>query len=76
MGGMREWWQRLRGRAYGVPAPAPKSATKKPPPVEGLGLADEPQSRKPGHIGAAGFNPYSSDAGYEKPHSWERVDHD
>jgi hypothetical protein len=45
-------------------------------PEQGLSLADEPAPKKPGRSGAAGFDPYASDAGYAKPHSWERVDHD
>jgi hypothetical protein len=44
--------------------------------TSGLELTDAPEARKPSRVGAAGFDPYSSDAGYSKPHSWERVDHD
>jgi len=46
------------------------------PPSDGLELADDEPRDRPSHTGAAGFDPYSSDAGYSKPHSWERVDHD
>jgi hypothetical protein len=37
---------------------------------------DEPPRQKASGTGQPGFDPYSSDAGYSKPHSWERVDHD
>lgn len=30
-----------------------------------------PQRRK---VGSAGFDPYSNDAGYEKPGNWDKVD--
>lgn len=30
-----------------------------------------PQRRK---VGSAGFDPYSNDAGYEKPRNWDEVD--
>jgi hypothetical protein len=39
-------------------------------------LVDAPPDRTPSRVGAAGFDPYASDAGYSKPHSWERIDHD
>jgi hypothetical protein len=41
-----------------------------------LSVVDEPPKQKDSRTGASGFDPYSSDAGYAKPHSWERVDHD
>jgi hypothetical protein len=37
---------------------------------------DEVPRHGPSRVGEAGFDPYASDAGYAKPHSWERVDHD
>lgn len=77
MGTLRRWWESMTGgesapeTAAGNPAhPArPKSPA-------GLHLTDDPPSRRPSRVGAAGFDPYSSDAGYSKPHTWERVDHD
>jgi hypothetical protein len=66
----------LTGQGPEVTVRAPERVARPAPRAEGLELADEPQSKKPGHVGAGGFDPYSSDAGYTKPHSWERVDHD
>jgi hypothetical protein len=77
MGRLRDWWQRLTGASH-EPAPQPhKAVVRQPqPPSDGLELADDEPRDRPSHTGAAGFDPYSSDAGYSKPHSWERVDHD
>jgi hypothetical protein len=58
------------------PAPVTRPARPKEPKGPGLELADGPAPKGPSRTGAAGFDPYSSDAGYSKPHSWERVDHD
>jgi hypothetical protein len=77
MGRFSDWWQRLTG-ARPEPPPQPPKATVRPPqpPSDGLELQDDQQRDRPSRTGAAGFDPYSSDAGYAKPHSWERVDHD
>jgi hypothetical protein len=75
MGTVRTWWQKILGREP-PPAPAPKPAARKAPQASGLQLADDADAKQPSRVGAAGFDPYSSDAGYSKPHSWERVDHD
>jgi hypothetical protein len=87
MGGrLRDWWKRLTGRGGEEPAaprPAthdlhPRSSTPAPDPSGELKIADggAAAGNKPQHSGAGGFDPYSSDAGYQKPHSWEHVDHD
>ena len=81
MGRLRDWWDRVTGRAPAaaeVPHErAPKANTRKDPEPPGeLSLADEPPTQKTSRTGQSGFDPYSSDAGYAKPHSWERVDHD
>ena len=78
MGSVRVWWQKLTG---GEPAKPPtpvarSAAAPKPSKAAGLELADAPEGKRPSKVGAAGFDPYSSDAGFAKPHSWERVDHD
>jgi hypothetical protein len=82
MGFLRDWWQRLRGdrddppHAAGRwtrPAEQPARPRKPDAPLE---LVDAPQARPTGRRGAAGFDPYGNDAGYAKPHGWERVDHD
>lgn len=75
MGTVRAWWQRIMGRES-QPAPARKPAAPKAAKASGLQIADEPDPKQPSRVGAAGFDPYSSDAGYSKPHSWERLDHD
>lgn len=78
MGTLRRWWQKLTGSesapeaaAARQPAPSVKAKVQ-----EGLQLVDELPGRRPSRVGAVGFDPYSSDAGYSKPHTWERVDHD
>ncbi len=77
MGTVRDWWRRLMGREAEPTAPPVKPpAPAKSPGASGLQLSDAPGDKKPSRVGAAGFDPYSSDAGYAKPHSWERVDHD
>jgi hypothetical protein len=83
---LARWWQRLTGRdspansapARPTPQPRPAAGSPKTPAAkpEGLELADTPQPKKPGRVGAAGFDPYSSDGGYAKPGTWDRVDHD
>lgn len=77
MGRLLDWWRRVRGREAAPPAPqhGRREASKPVGPGE-LALTDDVQPRRPSRVGAAGFDPYSSDAGYSKPHSWERVDHD
>jgi hypothetical protein len=77
MGTVKSWWRKFTGRGTVQPVAAtPPVAVPKAPKASGLELADAPEDRKPSRVGAAGFDPYSSDAGYSKPHSWERVDHD
>jgi hypothetical protein len=83
MGTVRTWWQRLTGRKSARPAVAPDrpaatgpARSSKASAGPGLQLVDAPGPKRPSKVGAAGFDPYSSDAGYSKPHSWERVDHD
>jgi len=78
MGRLHDWWQRLAG-APAQPKAPPRAATPRPTPrpaSEGLELVDDPPAGRPSRVGAAGFDPYASDAGFAKPHSWERVDHD
>jgi hypothetical protein len=73
MGGLRDWWERLTGRAAAsqeAPRKAPPAARARPAEPSGAPKA------KPSRVGQAGFDPYSSDAGFAKPHSWERIDHD
>jgi hypothetical protein len=77
MGTVRAWWQKLLGKEPADEAArVARPARPKEPKASGLELADGPAPKGPSRTGAAGFDPYSSDAGYSKPHSWERVDHD
>ena len=77
MGTLKSWWRKFTGRETAQPVAAkPMVAAPKARKTSGLELTDAPEARKPSRVGAAGFDPYSSDAGYSKPHSWERVDHD
>ncbi len=77
MGTVRAWWHKLLGKEPAAEAArvAPPARPKEPK-ASGLELADGPAPKGPSRTGAAGFDPYSSDAGYSKPHSWEHVDHD
>jgi hypothetical protein len=78
VGRLRTWWLRLTGVPTERQDPRPRKTLRDGPHAAegGLELVDEPPKRKPPRTGAGGFDPYSSDAGYAKPHSWERVDHD
>jgi hypothetical protein len=61
----------------GRPKPARTPAPAAPAADVGLSIDEEPRpASSPSRVGETGFDPYSSDAGYQKPHSWERVDHD
>jgi hypothetical protein len=78
---LRDWWERMTGRtpaaAESRDEPAPKGPGRTDAKASGeLSLADGPPKQKPSRTGQSGFDPYSSDAGFAKPHSWERVDHD
>jgi hypothetical protein len=81
MGRLQTWWQRLtEARAETVrkstPKPVPVAIAKTDDPSQ-LEIVDSVDPKKrPGRVGEVGFDPYSSDAGYAKPHSWERIDHD
>jgi hypothetical protein len=76
MGTLQAWWRDLTGRHAATPARLAKRSAGQEPTGADLEIADEPAPKAPGRAGGAGFDPYSSDAGYTKPHSWERVDHD
>ena len=78
MGRLRNWWQRLTGAPHESPQKPPTATARpsQPTSVDGLELADDEQRERPSRVGAAGFDPYASDAGYSKPHSWERVERD
>lgn len=41
-----------------------------------LRLADEPAPDPARHRSPTGFDPYSSDGGFAKPHAWERTERD
>lgn len=75
------WWQRMLGRRPAAP-PQPSPATPegrhpadRAPPGD-LSLTNDGSAKGTSRIREAGFDPYSSDGGYAKPHSWERVDRD
>ena len=78
MARLRDWWRRVTGRREAVQAPQPRtrSHASRPAASSGLELAEGPAAHKPTRVGEAGFDPYASDAGCQKPHAWERVDHD
>ncbi|HWJ07370.1 MAG TPA: hypothetical protein VNS57_16465 [Steroidobacteraceae bacterium] len=84
---LQRWWDELLGRPRWYRDPG-GSTTKsglqpvrpQPQSTAGLSLAeDAPSSKTRGRSAArrsAGMDPYANDAGYAKPHSWERIDHD
>jgi hypothetical protein len=82
---LQRWWDALLGRppwyrdrdsATTRSALEPGSAPRKPVPPGELTLADDSQQSGPRSRRSAGMNPYANDAGFSKPHSWERLDHD
>lgn len=83
---LRMWRQRRRrsdsptmARRPSAPPQAPSDLTLAQTPLAGddeLRLDEEPGSPAPRPAGERGFDPYSSDAGFARPHAWERVDHD
>jgi len=78
VGRLHDWWRRLTGDPA-QPTPSPQRTPTRPAapgPTGGLELADGVPQPRPSRVGDAGFDPYGSDAGYAKPHTWERVDHD
>jgi hypothetical protein len=72
------WWRRVtgRGQAAQVPAERPRLHAARPAASPALELTDDTPGHRPARAGEAGFDPYASDAGYQKPHAWERLDHD
>jgi hypothetical protein len=77
MGHLQRWWQRLTGTGSAANPGRPlAAAARKPDEPSEMKLVDSVPEKVPSRIGAAGFDPYASDAGYSKPHSWERIDHD
>jgi hypothetical protein len=84
MGRLLDWWGKLTGR----PAEAASSTAQAARPAHharparaagaspSLELSDDPPQGHSSRRGESGFDPYSSDAGFSKPHTWERVDHD
>lgn len=85
---LQRWWDDLLGRprwyrdADGTTTKSGLKPARQPRgPPAGLSLTDEPAvpSRAPRRAAAsrsAGIDPYANDAGFAKPHSWERIDHD
>ena len=88
---LRRWWHRVRGRddepataspikgAAGEHAMPGIRPVKTAPASDELKLAaegtpgDDPAHKS--HPATAGFDPYSSDAGYAKPRGWEEIQH-
>ena len=79
----RKWWDRLAGRVPPAAAPEAHAKSRPHPPSaassaagDELQLVLEPKKREQRRrgTGRAGFDPYSNDAGYEKPRNWDEVD--
>jgi hypothetical protein len=83
---VQRWWDSLLGRPpwYRDPDPvttrsalqAQSPGRKKTTAPGELTLADDAPENGPRKRRSAGMDPYSNDAGFSKPHSWERLDHD
>ena len=74
MGTVKTWWRKFTGRETAQPVAAnPMVAAPKAQKTSGLELTDAPEARKPSRVGAAGFDPYSSDAGYSKDRKSTRL---
>lgn len=81
----QRWWDRLthgESQSEGEPPHRPPTSARvigqvpKGPNGE-LKLAvdpDKPGVPQRGKVRSAGFDPYSNDAGYEKPGNWDKVD--
>lgn len=80
-------WRRRRRKSDSPTKPAqpgapPRAKTElslaqSPQPGSGeLRLDDAPRAPPARPAVQEGFDPYSSDAGFARPHAWERVDHD
>jgi hypothetical protein len=76
MGHLRHWWQHLTGKKdeKKTAPPAETRPARTRPAAEGLSLAEGEQPRRRSRLREAGFDPYANDAGFGKPHSWERID--
>lgn len=78
MARLSDWWHRVTGSAPVATTPAQRRRpqTARPTDSSTLAVTDEAPAHKPSRVGEAGIDPYASDAGYQKPHAWERLDHD
>ena len=79
---LQRWWDELLGRPpwyrdTDVTRTRPwlADAADKPD-NSGLSLTEDSKAVSPKPRRSAGSDPYSNDAGFQKPHGWERVDHD
>jgi hypothetical protein len=76
---LRDWWDRLRGASDVPPrAKAPARPVRPVLPAQSgdeLQLQDGPHEGQPSRPGTVGFDPYGNDAGFAKPHGWDRGDH-
>jgi hypothetical protein len=89
-GRLKRWWLRLVGGpqpdgghastarhvAAGDSHKTDTPPAKRPAGPGELSLAEDRLPKPKARSGRAGFDPYSSDAGYSKPRGWDRVDHD
>lgn len=75
MGHLRYWWQYLTGKPDESEAPPATTRPARPKPAQdGSHRADPGQRRGPRRVSEAGFDPYANDAGYSKPHTWDRIE--
>lgn len=82
---LQRWWDELLGRPRwyrDADGRTPQSRTKPAGPAARAGLtfvdgsAIPPPAQRARSRRSAGMDPYANDAGFAKPHSWERIDHD
>ena len=81
---LQRWWDKLLGRPpwyRDTNVTISRSDLWADPPPEkskpdDLTLVDDTKSAKSKSHRSAGADPYSNDAGFAKPHGWERVERD
>ena len=84
---LQRWWDALLGRppwyrdsnvTVSRTNLYEEGSSKKSPKAEpgGLTLVDDEASGKGRRKRTAGVDPYSNDAGFAKPHGWDRIDRD
>ena len=80
---LQRWWDDLLGRPrwhrdddVTTTRPGLRATRSEPSRPGELSVASDPPRAERKLRRGAGVDPYANDAGFAKPHSWERIDHD